>query len=165
MQEAAVTNKYLSVTDLDLNGGYGDYQITLEGVGTSNNLKAGEDETVPYTLYGAILNTTEGKSYGMTCLENTWVGTKTPNVEIAWSIKEGQGLKRAHGKGDAFYQFSDMNGKTLKSVTLLTDLGIIEVPCGENGLELTKYYEGDLSSLQYGIEDDSTELSISGGSI
>ena len=98
----------------------------------------------------------------MTCLENTWVGTKTPNVEIAWSIKEGQGLKRAHGKGDAFYQFSDMNGKTLKSVTLLTDLGIIEVPCGENGLELTKYYEGDLSSLQYGIEDDSTELSISG---
>ena len=71
-------------------------------------------------------------------------------------------MKRAHGKGDAFYQFSDMNGKTLKSVTLLTDLGIIEVPCGENGLELTKYYEGDLSSLQYGIEDDSTELSISG---
>ena len=162
LQEAAVTNKYLSVTDLDLNGGYGDYQITLEGVGTSNNLKVGEDETVPYTLYGAILNTTEGKSYGMTCLENTWVGTKTPNVEIAWSIKEGQGLKRAHGKGDAFYQFSDMNGKTLKSVTLLTDLGIIEAPCGENGLELTKYYEGDLSSLQYGIEDDSTELSISG---
>ena len=162
LQEAAVTNKYLSVTDLDLNGGYGDYQITLEGVGTSNNLKVGEDETVPYTLYGAILNTTEGKSYGMTCLENTWVGTKTPNVEIAWSIKEGQGLKRAHGKGDAFYQFSDMNGKTLKSVTLLTDLGIIEVPCGENGLELTKYYEGDLSSLQYGIEDASTELSISG---
>ena len=162
LQEAAVTNKYLSVTDLDLNGGYGDYQITLEGVGTSNNLKVGEDETVPYTLYGAILNTTEDKSYGMTCLENTWVGTKTPNVEIAWSIKEGQGLKRAHGKGDAFYQFSDMNGKTLKSVTLLTDLGIIEVPCGENGLELTKYYEGDLSSLQYGIEDDSTELSISG---
>ena len=71
-------------------------------------------------------------------------------------------MKRAHGKGDAFYQFSDMNGKTLKSVTLLTDLGIIEVPCGENGLELTKYYEGDLSSLQYSIEDDSTELSISG---
>ena len=73
LQEAAVTNKYLSVTDLDLNGGYGDYQITLEGVGTSNKLKVGEDESVPYTLYGAILNTTEGKSYGMTCLENTRV--------------------------------------------------------------------------------------------
>ena len=162
LQEASVSNKYLSVGDLDLNGGYGDYQVTLDGVGTKTGLKVGENETVPYTLYGAILNTTAGKSYGMTCLENLWVGQKTPNVEIAWSIKEGQGLKRAHGKGDAYYQFSDMNGATLKSITLLTDLGTIEVPCGENGLELTKYYEGDLSGLKYAIDNDSTELSISG---
>ncbi len=162
MQEASVSNKYLSVGDLDLNGGYGDYQVTLKGVGTKTGLQVGEDETVPYTLYGAILNTTAGKSYGMTCLENLWVGQKTPNVEIAWSIKEGQGLKRGHGKGDAFYQFSDMNGATLKSITLITDLGTIEVPCGENGLELTKYYAGDLSNLQYSIDNDSTELSISG---
>ena len=59
-------------------------------------------------------------------------------------------------------QFSDMNGATLKSITLITDLGTIEVPCGENGLELTKYYAGDLSNLQYAIDNDSTELSISG---
>ena len=162
MQAATVSNKYLSAGDLDLNGGYGDYQITLNGVSTTEGLKVGENETVPYTIYGAILNTTEGKSYGMTSLENIWVGTRTKNVEIAWSIKEGQGLKRAHGKGDAYYQFSDMNGKTLQSVTLLTNLGAIEVPCGENGLELTKYYEGDLSNLKYAIDNDSTELSISG---
>ena len=162
MQDATVSNKYLSVTELDLNAGYGDYQVTLDGVGTDGKLKVGENETVDYTLYGAILNTTEGKTYGMTCLENLWVGTKRPNVEIAWSIKEGQGLKRAHGKGDLFYQFSDMNGKTLKSITLLTSIGSIEIPCGENGLELTKYYEGDLSGLKYAIDNDSTELSISG---
>ena len=162
MQDAQVSAKYLSVGDFDLNGGYGDYQITIEGLGTDGQLKTGENESVPYTLYGAILNTTEGKSYGMTSLENIWVGTKTPSVEIAWSIKEGQGLKRAHGKGDAFYQFEDMNGATLKSVTLLTNLGEIEVPCGEKGLELTKYYEGDLSGLKYAIDNDSTELSISG---
>ena len=162
MQDAQVSAKYLSVGDLDLNGGYGDYQISISGLGTDGQLKTGENESVPYTLYGAILNTTEGKSYGMTSLENIWVGTKTPSVEIAWSIKEGQGLKRAHGKGDAFYQFEDMNGATLKSVTLLTNLGEIEVPCTENGLELTKYYEGDLSGLKYAIDNDSTELSISG---
>ncbi len=162
LQEASVSNKYLSVGDLDLNAGYGDYQVTLNGVGTKTGLKVGENETVPYTLYGAILKTTAGKSYGMTCLENLWVGQKTPNVEIAWSIKEGQGLKRGHGAGDEFYQFSDMNGATLKSITLITDLGTIEVPCGENGLELTKYYEGDLSGLKYAIDNDSTELSISG---
>ena len=43
--------------------GYGDYQITLNGCWNKDgSLKAGEDETTPYTLYGAILNTTEGKA-------------------------------------------------------------------------------------------------------
>ena len=162
LQEASVSGNYITVGELDLNAGYGDYQVTLDGLGTDGTLKTGENETTPYTLYGAILNTTEGKTYGMTCLENLWLGTKRPNVEIAWSIKEGQGLKRGHGAGDEFYQFSDMNGATLKSITLITDLGTIEVPCGENSLELTKYYAGDLSNLQYAIDNDSTELSISG---
>lgn len=95
----------------------------------------------------------------MTSLENLWVGTKTPNVEIAWSIKEGQGLKRAHGQGDAFYQFADMNGAALNSVTLITDLGVINVPCN---VTLDKYYDGDLSGLKYSLENDSEELKISG---
>ena len=161
MSDATVTNKYLSVPadELELNGGYGDYQITVDGLGTKTGLKVGENETKEYTLYGAILNTTSGKSYGMTSLENLWVGTKTPNVEIAWSIKEGQGLKRAHGQGDAFYQFADMNGATLSSVTLITDLGVIDVPCN---VTLDKYYAGDLSGLKYSLENDSEELKISG---
>ena len=91
--------------------------------------------------------------------KNIWVGTKTPNVEIAWSIKEGKGLKRAHGSGDPFYQFTDMNGAKLTSVTLITDLGTIDVPCD---VQLSKYYEGDLSKLSYALENDSKELSISG---
>ena len=161
MSDATVTNKYLSVPadELELNGGYGDYQITVDGLGTKTGLKVGENETKEYTLYGAILNTTSGKSYGMTSLENLWVDTKTPNVEIAWSIKEGQGLKRAHGQGDAFYQFADMNGAALNSVTLITDLGVINVPCN---VTLDKYYDGDLSGLKYSLENDSEELKISG---
>ena len=159
VSDAKVSNKYLSVTDLDLNAGYGDYQVTIDGLGTKDGMKVGENETKEYTLYGAILNTTAGKSYGMTSLENLWVGTKKPNVEIAWSIKEGQGLKRGHGAGDPFYQFSDMNGATLKSVTLITSLGVIDVPCD---IILDKYYEGDLSGLTYALENDSKELSISG---
>lgn len=161
MSDATVTNKYLSIPadELELNGGYGDYQITVDGLGTKTGLKVGENETKEYTLYGAILNTTSGKSYGMTSLENLWVGTKTPNVEIAWSIKEGQGLKRAHGQGDAFYQFADMNGAALSSVTLITDLGVIDVPCN---VTLDKYYAGDLSGLKYSLENDSEELKISG---
>lgn len=161
VSDATVTNQYLSVGDLDLNGGYGDYEVTITGLGTNGKIKTGEGEadTKDYVLYGAILNTASGKSYGMTCLENIWVGAKVPNVEIAWSIKEGQGLKRAHGKGDAFYQFADMNGAKLTSVTLITDLGLIEVPCD---VQLDEYYTGDLSGLTYSMAEGAKELSISG---
>ena len=161
ISEASVTGQYLSVGDLDLNGGYGDYEVTITGLGTNGKIKTGEGEadTKDYVLYGAILNTASGKSYGMTCLENIWIGTKVPNVEIAWSIKEGQGLKRAHGKGDAFYQFADMNGAKLTGVTLITDLGLIEVPCD---VQLDKYYTGDLSGLTYSMAEGSKELSING---
>ena len=163
MDTSDVSSKIFSVSDAELNDGYGDYQVTINGLSTSGKLTVGQDEsgadiTKDYVLYGAILNTANGH-YGMTMLENIWVGTKVKNAEIAWSIKEGQGLKRAHGSGDLFYQFSDMNGATLTSVTLITSLGVIEVPCN---VKLDAYYEGDLSNLTYAIDNDSTELSISG---
>lgn len=43
MSDATVTNKYLSVPadELELNGGYGDYQITVDGLGTKTGLKVG----------------------------------------------------------------------------------------------------------------------------
>lgn len=52
MSDATVTKKYLSVPaeDLELNGSYGDYQITVNGLGTKTGLKVGENETKAYTL-------------------------------------------------------------------------------------------------------------------
>ena len=52
-----------------------------------------------------------------------------------------------------------MNGAALNSVTLITDLGVINVPCN---VTLDKYYDGDLSGLKYSLENDSEELKISG---
>lgn len=163
LTNADIDNSGLSVDNLDINGGYGDYEVTIDGLATNGQLvvgknASGENITKEYTLYGAILNTAGG-SYGMTTLENIWLGTRIDYVEIAWSIKEGQGLKRAHGSGDPFYQFSGMNGATLTSVTLLTSLGVIEVPCN---VKLDEYYAGDLSKLAYSLENDSKELSITG---
>lgn len=47
MSDATVTKTYLSVLaeDLELNGSYGDYQITVDGLGTKTGLKVGENET------------------------------------------------------------------------------------------------------------------------
>ena len=161
MQDTKINTEYLSIEDLTLVGGYGDYQITLAGVTTAGGIQVGANEFEKYTIYGAILNTTEGSRYGMTALENLWYGTRIDEVEIAWSVAGGQGLRRAHGKGGEYYQF-DMNGATLSSVTLITNLGIIDIACGVDGLKLDEYYTGDLSALKYSITADSDVLKISG---
>ena len=155
-EDSKLTIDNAKVSKAELDGGYGDYQISLEGITPDGKVTVnGEEKTL--TTYGAILNTSAG-TLGMTCLENLWFGTRVENMEIAWSIKGGKGLQRGHGKGDAFYQF-DANGATLNSVTLITDQGLITI---NDGQKLAEYYTGDLSKLTYAIDNDSKELSISG---
>lgn len=115
----------LSVTDYTTETGYGDYQVTLDGVSTSGSING---ETA--TILGAVLTTSDGKSYAMYALENLWFGTRIPNVEIAWSVKGGKGLHKSHNNPDAplFYQY-DMNGKTLTNVKLLTSIGVYDISC------------------------------------
>ncbi len=155
-EDSKLTIDNAKVSKAELDGGYGDYQISLEGITPDGKVKVnGEEKTL--TTYGAILNTSAG-TLGMTCLENLWFGTRVENMEIAWSIKGGKGLQRGHGKGDAFYQF-DANGATLNSVTLITDQGLITI---NDGQKLAEYYTGDLSKLTYALDNNSKELSISG---
>ncbi|MBR1740853.1 MAG: hypothetical protein IJ733_03090 [Lachnospiraceae bacterium] len=151
LQDSAVDVSNLSVTDYDITSQYGDYLIALNGVGTDGKLVTGEE----YTIYGAIL-TIDDKTYGMTALENLWWGNKVTNAEIAWSIKQG-GQKKNHG-GATFYQF-DFNGGTLSNVSLLTNLGVINITANT---ELDKYYPGDTSGLNFALPNDSDTLTISG---
>lgn len=154
--DSALTIDNAKVSEAELDGSYGDYQISLEGITPDGKVTVnGEEKTL--TTYGAILNTSAG-NLGMTCLENLWFGTRVKNMEIAWSIKGGKGLQRAHGNGGEFYQF-DANGATLNSVTLITDQGLITI---NDGQKLAEYYTGDLSGLNYALENDSKELNISG---
>lgn len=169
LPEANISTNYLEVVGIDVNGQntaevtskFGDYQISLQGVHTGGNgivgIQTGEDEYVEdYTIYGAILKT-DTSSYGMTTLENIWFGARYPYAEIAWSIVEGS-QKTNHG-GNLFYQFENMNGATIQSVSLLTNLGVVEISCD---LELPKYYEGDLSELTMSMTNDKKLLNISG---
>ncbi|MCR5703258.1 MAG: hypothetical protein K6G85_01445 [Eubacterium sp.] len=160
MQETTISKNFLSISGLTLTGRYGDYQIDLDGfrMKEPKGIKVGEDEYIPFTIYGAILKTEDQKSFGMTCLENLWFGTKAPNVEIAWSVKNGQGMKRGHGSGGEFYQF-DMNGAKLSGVDVITNYGVVSVPCD---IALPKYYEGNTESLNVSMKNNSKELLISG---
>ena len=52
LPEASVSGNYITVGELDLNAGYGDYRkVTLDGLGTDGTLKTGENETtyIPFT--------------------------------------------------------------------------------------------------------------------
>ena len=164
IQDSTYSADNLTVDELDTTAGYGDYQVSLTNVNTdvSKGIVISDDIVLTnYSVYGAILNIDDG-SYGMTCLENLWFGTKRDVVEIAWSIPEGQQLQRGHGHGGLFYQFEGINGGELKSVDLITNYGIFHLTEGDAIGTLTEYFAGDLSSLEYSIDNGSTELLISG---
>ncbi|MBE5959538.1 MAG: hypothetical protein E7254_11850 [Lachnospiraceae bacterium] len=145
MQDTGYSKEYLGIDGLTLSGRYGDYQVNLNGFNLKEpaGIKVGTEEYIPFTIYGVIFRTSDSESFGMTCLENLWFATKSQYVEVAWSVKNGQGLKRGHGQGGEFYQF-DMNGATITGVDVITDSGVFAVPCEIN---LPKYYEGDTSGL------------------
>ena len=129
----------LSVGNFSTTSSYGDYQIDLVGVlpqGANEEPGAVIGELMNLSISGVILTTDDGKSYGMGMLENIWVGTRVQNVEVAWSVPEGNGLSN-HG-GVKFKTF-DTNGKTLKEVKVITDQGIYTIACEQ---KLTPYYTG-----------------------
>ncbi len=152
---------YVSVGEIDTSQDYGDYVIPLNGfLNNGSKVQTGEDTYAEYTVYGAVINTSDGKSFGMTCLENLWYGSRVPNLEIAASIIGGKGERRGHGNGDPFYQFEGLNGAELGSIDVITSLGIISVPA--NGAKLPEYYTGDLSALNFAVANGSDQLTISG---
>lgn len=139
----------LSVGNFTTTSSYGSYQIDLTGVTPGSSIN-GED----LTIAGVILTTSDGETYAMYMLENIWVGTRVENVELAWSVLGAPEVYKNHGNGPAFYQY-DMNGKTLTNVKIITDIGVYSIDCD---LELTPYYEGEISAEATGA----TAVAVSG---
>lgn len=79
----------------------GDYELTVA------NYPQNAD------LYGVILETSDGKSYGLRTLENIW-----RKGEIAWTT--GVKLKESHGNTLNPTHYADMQGKTIQKITYIT---------------------------------------------
>ena len=122
----------LSITEYTTTGSYGNYQITLDGVKTAGTIL---DEAA--TIAGVVITTSDGNKYPMYMLDNIWLGTRVPNVEIAWSVKDAPAMYKGHGNGPQFYQY-DMNGKTITDVKLITDIGVYHI---SQNLTLGKFSE------------------------
>lgn len=101
---------------------YGDYELDL-----SNSLRDGEGAVLNgATVYGVVVNTTDGTGYGMRHLENIW-----RTVELSWCTGFTDAV---HGCPTSSDHYKSMMGKTIESVTYYTSNGTIVVKTpGEDG--------------------------------
>ena len=103
---------------------YGDYELDFHA--TTNVYATLADATV----YGAVVNTTDGYGYGLRSLENIWK-TGKHGLEFAWCT----GFTSAvHGCPTSSAHYESIMGKTLKSVTVYTSAGTYEISLGQDGI-------------------------------
>ena len=95
--------------DFRTSSNYGDYQMNLSGLP--------DDIT---TVYGVVVGTKEGDSYGLRHVENIWKISK-----LAWSTGF---VTTAHGNQLQYKDYVPMMGQTISKVTYYTNAGIYEIP-------------------------------------
>ncbi|MBR2176014.1 MAG: hypothetical protein IJ861_03595 [Clostridia bacterium] len=86
---------------------YGDYELDFENLDIDIN---------EHKVYGVVLETEDGTSYGLRHLENIWRGT-----ELAWATGFTDSV---HGSPTSSAHYESIMGKTIKKVTYYTDEGI-----------------------------------------
>lgn len=108
--EGAEVQTLRNVTaDFRTSSNYGDYQMNLSGLP--------DDIT---TVYGVVVGTKEGDSYGLRHVENIWKISK-----LAWSTGF---VTTAHGNQLQYKDYVPMMGQTISKVTYYTNAGIYEIP-------------------------------------
>lgn len=108
--EGAEVQTLSNVTaDFRTSSNYGDYQMNLSGLP--------DDIT---TVYGVVVGTKEGDSYGLRHVENIWKISK-----LAWSTGF---VTTAHGNQLQYKDYVPMMGQTISKVTYYTNAGIYEIP-------------------------------------
>lgn len=90
---------------------YGDYQLKFDKTEFKSIINIDTD-----TVYGAVINTTDGTTYGLCHQENIWKG-----YELAWSTGY---TTESHGCHLNSEHFESMMGKTIDSVTYYASNGI-----------------------------------------
>ncbi len=92
---------------------YGDYQINVRGI--TNYVEPGED-----SVYGVILETAEGSSYGLRHLENIW---RVSELAVSTGF-----TKNVHGCPTSSAHYEALMGQHINKITYYTEAGIYEIP-------------------------------------
>ena len=152
--EGAKVQTLSNVTaDFRTSSNYGDYQMNLSGLP--------DDIT---TVYGVVVGTKEGDSYGLRHVENIWKKSK-----LAWSTGF---VTEAHGNQLQYKDYVPMMGQTINKITYYTNAGVYEIPVdikvpfkfnGSVNVEDGKASDGSVSATVEGLPKDyAAEYSVDG---
>ena len=128
-------------TEFSTSSRYGDYQLDI----TSDDLKNVN------TVYGVVVSTEEGSSYGLRHVENIWKKT-----ELAWSTGF---VTESHGNTLDSKDYAAMMGQTINKVTYYTDAGIYEIPMDQ---KVAKKFDGEVSVEDVSVKSEKTAITVSG---
>ena len=128
-------------TEFSTSSRYGDYQLEI----TSEDLKNVN------TVYGVVVSTKEGSSYGLRHVENIWKKTK-----LAWSTGF---VTESHGNTLDSKDYASMMGQTINKVTYYTDAGIYEISMDQ---KVQTKYNGEISVADTSVNAENTIITVSG---
>ena len=127
-------------TEFSTSSRYGDYQLDIDGL--PSEIK---------TVYGVVISTKEGSSYGLRHVENIWKKT-----ELAWSTGF---VTESHGNTLDSKDYAAMMGQTINKVTYYTDQGIYEIPMDQ---KVAKKFDGEVSVEDVSVKSEKTVITVSG---
>lgn len=131
---------------------HGDYQLKFDKTEFKSIINIDTD-----TVYGAVINTTDGTTYGLCHQENIWKG-----YELAWSTGYTTESNGCHLNSE---HFESMIGKTIDSVTYYASNGIYTLDIADvKVLDKNSYVYAGLTWGEYWSQENVTAAGNVSGS-
>ena len=131
---------------------HGDYQLKFDKTEFKSIINIDTD-----TVYGAVINTTDGTTYGLCHQENIWKG-----YELAWSTGYTTEVNGCHLNSE---HFESMIGKTIDSVTYYASNGIYTLDIADvKVLDKNSYVYAGLTWGEYWSQENVTAAGNVSGS-
>ena len=131
---------------------HGDYQLKFDKTEFKSIINIDTD-----TVYGAVINTTDGTTYGLCHQENIWKG-----YELAWSTGYTTESNGCHLNSE---HFESMIGKTIDSVTYYASNGIYTLDIADvKVLDKNSYVYAGLTWGEYWSKENVTAAGNVSGS-
>ena len=150
-QSAAPETKQVQA-EFKTKSNYGDYQLKFDKTEFKSIINIDTD-----TVYGAVINTTDGTTYGLCHQENIWKG-----YELAWSTGYTTESNGCHLNSE---HFESMIGKTIDSVTYYASNGIYTLDIADvKVLDKNSYVYAGLTWGEYWSQENVTAAGNVSGS-